>query len=615
MKKTLLFLFVMLTGIFTLKAQLNLYTTDFESYTAGTRLAVQAGAPWTTWSLAPGGAEDPFVSATQAHSGTKSVNVLNANDCVFQLNDKTTGRYMIEWYMYVESGKLGYFNFLSDFNGGSSKWALQVFMIHDSIKIDADGESKAKGFFTTNTWKKMQVIVDLDDDFATLYVDGTELISYQWSKGAQGADNSLKLDGINFYGWDNDATGTSGYYIDDLKVDSVSSPVAPSNLSATINGSDVDVVWTAPMPAPDLYKLSRNGGVVYAGTGLTYTDVAPWPETYIYGARAHYAGQGYSHSSNLDSVTIAGGVSRNQVLFEKGTSVNCVYCPYAAMGFKDLIETNHKNAVGIAYHPTAAWGSFEDAYGNATTATRLNYYGINGFPTIVADGQLKIEGVTGSTNQYSVYLSFYNQRIALPSFHNLDVNIVQTGPDAYTATITAEQTFNAFSPVKLYTALTESNIAVTWYSQTEIDYVCRAMYPSASGSSINFATQNPQTFNFNFTTTGYVKDNCQFVAFLQDDVSHKVTQVTKVDMSSIIGVEELSGEKINIYPNPATEYIMANTCGNGTIEIFDMTGKLVSSSNITKTSQVIDIRNLQHGIYFVKVTNNKNTFTQKLVIE
>ncbi len=245
----------------------------------------------------------------------------------------------------------------------------------------------------------------------------------------------------------------------------------------------------------------------------------------------------------------------------------------------------------------------------------MDYYGISGFPTIIADGQLKIEGVTSTTNQYSVYLGFYNQRITQPSFHNLDINIVMTGTDAYTATVTAEQTFDAFSPVKLYTALTESNIAVSWYGQTEIDYVCRGMYPSGSGTTINFGTQNPQTFNFNFTTTGYVKDNCQFVAFIQDDASHLVTQVAKVDMSSIIGVEELSGNKISIYPNPSSDYIMALTNGNGTLEIFDIAGKLVTSSNLTKASQVVDIRNLNKGIYIVKVNTDKNIFTQKLIVE
>ncbi len=602
----------MLGSLFVAKAQLNLYLTDFETYTVGTRLATQAGSPWTTWSIAPGGAEDPFVSSTQAHSGTKSVNVLNANDCVFQLFDKTTGRYNIEWYMYVESGKLGYFNFLSDFNGSTSKWALQAFLIHDSILVDAAGTSSYKGLFASNTWKKMQVIVDIDDDFATLLVDDIELISYQWSKGAQGTDNSLKLDGINFYGWDNNATGTSGYYIDDLTVDSVAAPISPSNLTATLNGADIDVVWTAPVPAPSLYKLSRNGVVVSAGTGLTYTDVGPWPNMYIYGARANYPFFGYSHASNLDTATITGGVSRNLVLFEEFTGTWCQYCPGAAMGLRDMIETNHKNAAAIAYHNG-------DPYVVTSGSDREAYYVITGFPTVIGDGNRdgssRVDGGNATTSMYPSYLPIYNKRIACPAFDNLNVSIVQTSTDNYTATIVAQETFTAFSPVKLHAVLTESNIAVTWGNQTECDFVERAMYPSSSGTSVNFTTQNPQTFNINFSTAGYVKNNCEFVVFIQDDVSREVTQVAKVDMSSVIGVEELSGNKISIYPNPASEYFIAMTNGKGLIEIYDVTGKLVSTSSITKTTQVVDIRKLQKGLYFVKITNENNAFTQKLVVE
>jgi hypothetical protein len=610
MKKTLLFLFIMLTGFFTLKAQLNLYTTDFESYTVGTRLAVQAGAPWTTWSNAPGGTEDPFVSSTQAHSGTKSVNVLNANDCVFQLNDKTTGRYLIEWYMYVESGKLGYFNFLSDFAAGNSKWALQAFIINDSIFVDANGASTAIGIFTSNNWKKMQVIVDVDDDFATLYIDGLEITSYQWSKGAQGTDNSLKLDGINFYGWDNDATGTSGYYIDDLKVDSIAAPDSPTNLTATLNGADIDVVWTAPSAPTELYKLSRNGVIINSGTGLTYTDVGPWPNTYIYGVRARYAGIGYSHSSNTDTATITGGVTRNIVLMEGGTYLTCSFCPGAAMGLRDLIDVNHKNAVAIEYHNGDAFDIPASLYRTG------NYYGITGYPTMIADGKIKAVGGSATVSLYPTYLQMYNERVDFAGHQSIDVSIVETSANNYTATISINQTFAAFSSnLKLYAALTESNIPQVWGNQTECDFVCRGMYPDHFGTTLNFGTQNPQTVVLNFSTTGYVKNNCEFVVFVQHDGTHEVSQAAKVDMSSVIGVEELSGEKINIYPNPTTEYIIAMTSGKGTIEIFDMTGKLVSSSIITKTTQVVDVRNLRKGIYMVKVTNDKNTFTQKLLVE
>ncbi|HNW69741.1 MAG TPA: T9SS type A sorting domain-containing protein [Bacteroidales bacterium] len=611
MKKIYLLFALVVMGVFSLNAQV-IYTTDFDTLTAGTKLAAQTGDPWTTWSLAPGGAEDPVVSTTQAHSGANSVNVLNGNDCVLQFFDKTTGRYKIEWYMFVETGKLGYFNLLSDFNAGSSKWAFQAFIYNDSIFIDANGAGAALTTFPINSWVKCHIIVDLDDDFATFYRNDVEIISYQWSKGAQGSDNSLKLDGMNFYGWDNDGAGTSGYYIDDVTLEAVTAPAAPLNLTATLNGADIDVSWTAPVPNPDLYKLSRNGVVVNSTTSLAYTDVAPWANTYIYAARAYYAGQGYSHGSNTDTATITGGVTRNLVLMEEGTGTWCTYCPGAAMGLRDLIETNHKNAVAIAYHSG-------DTYENTYSTARLNYYGINSFPTVVGDGAREssnmVAGGSGTVSMYPSYLSIYNSRIATPSFQNLDLTVVETGTDTYTATITAEETFAAFAPAKLYAVLTESNIAETWFNQSEVDFVCRSMYPDVNGTTLNFATQNPQTTTINFTTTGYVKNNCEFVVFIQDDNTHEVSQVAKIDMSAVVGTEEITGQSISIYPNPASEYIMALTSGNGTIEIFDITGKLVSKSNILKTSETIDIRGLEKGLYVVKVTSKENSFTEKLVIE
>ena len=616
MKKFYFLLVIFVFSIYSLNAQTTIYTTNFDGLTSGSKLAAQAGSPWTTWSLAPGGTEDPSVSTTQAHSSANSVNIVNGNDCVLQFFDKTTGRFKIEWYMYVESGKLGYFNILSDFNASSSLWAFQVFIRNDSIFIDANGSNVKQAVFASNTWTKLDFIIDLDDDYATYYQDDVELVSYQWSKGAQGTDNSLKLDGIDFYGWDNDGAGTAGYYIDDIKFDSVSAPgTTLPTLSANLNVDDIDISWTAATPTPTSYNLNRNGIVVNNTTGLTYTDVHPWPDTYRYAVRAQYAGQGYSHASNIDSVTITGGVTRDLVLMEKGTSIYCVYCPYAAQGFKSLIETNHKNAVGIAYHPTSLWGSFEDAYGNSASETRLQYYNVSGFPTVISDGKYRIDGVTGTTNQYSVYLAWYNDRISKASFHNIDLSIVPTGTDTYTATITAEETFNAFSTVKLYAVLTESNIAASWYGQTEVDYVCRAMYPDGNGSVLNFATQNPQTLTFNFSTTGYVKDNCQFVVFIQDPASQLVSQTVKMDMSAIGGVDEIKGNSISIYPNPTSDYFIANTSGNGQLELFDITGKLVLKRNISKTSETYDIRNLTKGVYVVKVTSKENSFSEKLIIE
>ncbi|MFH0894646.1 MAG: T9SS type A sorting domain-containing protein [Bacteroidota bacterium] len=614
MKKTLLISMLVLLSA-TVFAQVTLYSNNFDSYTVGNKLALVAGNPWTTWSAAPGGAEDGTISATQSHSTTKSVNIVTNNDLVYKFNDKTTGRFNIEWWMFVETGKLGYFNLLSNFNGSSSEWAFQVYNYHDSIFVDAGGTTAAKQPFATNTWKKINLIVDLDDDFTTFYVDGVEIISYQWSKGAQGTGVTKKLDAINFYGWDGTgspvAGGTAGYYIDDLKVDSVQAPNPPSNLLAVLNGNDIDVTWTAPAPAPDLYKLSRNGAIVYTTVStLSYTDVAPWPNTYIYGARAHYAGLGYSHS-NSDTATIAGGVTRNAVLMEGGTYLTCPYCPGAAMGLRDLIDVNAKDAVAIEYHDATGG----DIYNNAFADARNSYYGITGFPTVVADGVLKVIGGNATVSMYSSYLPMYNERIIMPAFYNIIPVITETSPNNFQAVISVDQTFAPFaSNMKLHAVLTESNIPQSWGNQTECDFVCRAMYPDANGTSLTFSP-NPQTVTINFSTTGYVKNNCEFIMFVQHNTSKEVFQTMMIDMATIVGINELQGNSINLFPNPAKGYFTLNSAGNGNLSVTDMTGKILMNEKISYATQSFDISNFAKGVYLVNVSSEKNSFTKKLVIE
>jgi len=277
----------------------------------------------------------------------------------------------------------------------------------------------------------------------------------------------------------------------------------------------------------------------------------------------------------------------------------------------------HKEAVAIAYHPDSQWGSFADNYSNPSSVSRLIYYQVTGFPSVISDGKWRINGVTTPYGrQYSsVYLPFYNDRIDAVSFHTLNLVVTPTGTDTYTATITAEETFSAFSSVKLHVVLTESDIPVTWGGLTDIDFVCRGMFPDANGTTIDFSSQSTQNFDINFSTAGFVKEKCQLVVFIQDPVTKLVTQTAKYDMSAATGMDEINGNSISLYPNPATDYIIANTSGTGLLEIVDITGKLVLRKNILKTSQTIDIRSLEKGMYIVKVTSEKNTFSEKLIIE
>jgi|YNPMSStandDraft_1061717.scaffolds.fasta_scaffold00307_1 hypothetical protein len=595
-----------------------LYSENFDSYSNNAKVAQTLGSTWwTTWSNTPGGAEDAIFSNAQSFSQPLSIYVAGSNDLVFKTGSKTTGRYKLSWKMFVPTGRIGYFNLLQSFAGNNSIWGFQAYIYNDSIYVDAGAAKAAGKQFARGTWHDIIMIVDLDDDFATFLLDGQEVISYKWSIGAFGNNNLVKLDAINFYAWDGSQSptpitggSTKGYYVDNLVYEEVTAPLAPTNLTAVVNGANVDINWTAPSPQPNNYKLFRNNVIIFnTASNTSYTDVGPWPNNYTYFVRAGYGTDGYSHASNSETVTISGGVERNLVLFEIGTGTWCQYCPGAAMGIRDLIDVNQKDAVSIKYH-------YGDNYQTIESEQRVGYYSIDAFPTAIADGILIMKGGSATQSLYQYYLNMYNQRKNIPGLQNININIVNSGFNTFTATVTVEETYPFLtSGLTLHTALTESNIPQNWGNQTELDYVLRKMYPDAAGTQLDFSQNMTQTFQFNISTSGFVKDNCEFVAFIQHEATKEITQVARIKMSTVAGIEEISGNSINLYPNPAKNFITLNSNGNGYLKITDIAGKTILEKPVNSTQQHINIEQLSEGIYILQYTNNKNIITQKFIKE
>lgn len=609
MKKTLLFLFAF--GIlYSLSAQV-IVTENFDSYTVGDHLAQTAGAPWTTWSGTTGAAEDPLISATQSSSAANSVYIsTTSNDLVLDLGDSITGRYKINFKIFVETGKVAYFNILNDFAGSNSIWAMQAyFRTNGYVSVDAGGALVDSTTYTINDWTDIIFVIDVDDDFATMYVDSVELVSWVFSSGSYGDGTTHKLSAMNFFGW-NDGAINPGYYIDDITVEKVTPPESPMNLAAVVTGNDINVTWDAPSSGtPDSYSLVRNNTVIASGlTLLTYDDNSLYPQDYTYVAKAFYDLDGYSASSNDTTVTVDGGVDRDLVLLEIITGTWCYYCPGAAMGAEDMID-NGKDVAVIEYHSG-------DSYETSNITTRNNFYNPSGIPFSAIDGILNITGGNHTTSLYPSYLSFYDQRIDVPSVEIIYFDIVPTGPDHFTANISVKQENGYFaSGLKLFTALTESNIPESWQGQTELHFVCRDMYPNGNGTALDFSTSDSLNFSFDFSTTGYVLDNCEFVAFIQHTPSWEVVQAGKIDLSTYVGINNEEINNVQIYPNPASDYIRLIGEGNGYYEIINIAGQLVLSGEITKEEQLINISMLDKGVYMVKAHNSSGISTTRVVIQ
>lgn len=613
--KKLLFSTILAFIAFSLFSQV-IINENFDSFTAGSKLASQAGAPWTTWSNAPGGAEDPAISDADAFSPANSFYVTNGNDCVLLFNDLTTGRYKFEFQMNVETGHLGYFNLLQDFAGSTSEWGMQAYFNGDGTgSVDAGGASSGSFTYPDGGWFKVRIFVDLNSDFASLFVEDVNVVNWVWSTGSFGEGNLLKLDAANFYAWDVGAI--PGFYVDDVIFEQVGEAEAPLNLLAGLIGPDVNLTWEAPASGtPDSYMIIKDNKVIATEiTSLTYADLYIYPGVHDYSVRAFYTDLGISAASNVSSINLAGGIDRNFVLYEIGTGTWCPYCPGAAMGAVDMVEGGYNVAI-VEYHNG-------DDYENAESISRQIYYQMDAFPTSIIDG---VDGFSGGSNTVSLfpsYLNYYNNRIIRPAIFSMDLTMENTALNTYSATIDMEKLYDWFTgPFTMHMVLTESNILENWQGQTKLDFVEAKMFPDGDGTNVDFSANAVQQQTQDFTLTirdGLYYDDYELVVFLQDETSKEIIQVDKVNLADVTqffaGVDDINNSKISVVPNPAKSFVNITNAENSTVKIINIAGQTVFSENISAQSKQINVSELNSGIYFIEILKNGEKTVQKLIIE
>jgi len=73
-----------------------------------------------------------------------------------------------------------------------------------------------------------------------------------------------------------------------------------------------------------------------------------------------------------------------------------------------------------------------------------------------------------------------------------------------------------------------------------------------------------------------------------------------------------------IFPNPVDDYLYIKLPGKGSsnakIELFNNLGEFISESSILGSLGFIDVSNLLTGIYFIKIYNDKQIFTSKVIM-
>ena len=290
---------------------------DFENYVAGEQLACQDSINWTTFFGLPcDPVEDPYISTEHSLTGTKSVKIVQNNDLVKTFGSRTVGKFYIRFWVYIPSGKAGYFNVLNGFTPNPFQWGMECY-----FDVGGGGRllngSNLTFNWTPNIWQFVQVEVDLNIDQAQFWFDGSMVASWQWTRGNPGS-YSLRLDANNFFGATvNDEMYIDNYYFVDPPL-TVPPLNAPSNLilEEIFNLSpQVKLNWQDNSNNEYGFIIIRKSGVLFGSgrftpIGTTYQNINVYfDSTVIVDSTYNYAVIAYneyffSDTSNFATITV-----------------------------------------------------------------------------------------------------------------------------------------------------------------------------------------------------------------------------------------------------------------------------------------------------------------------
>ncbi|MBQ1654151.1 MAG: fibronectin type III domain-containing protein, partial [Bacteroidales bacterium] len=453
----------------------------------------------------------------------------------------------VEFYMYVPAENTGYYNILQDNNGSDSKWGIQLTFNDSEITIDANG-NQYYHLYDPDSWMRIIHYIDLDNDWADIYLDDELLVAYQWSKGQNGDGTTCKFDAIDFYSQtSNNQSGL--FYIDDITISQVSATDAPTNLTATVqNELDVHLSWTAVDNEiyVDHYSIIRDGYEIAATTETTYIDEHLYPMTYNYQVRA-YCGTEivYSASSNTAQATIEGGIERENVLVEIFSRSGCTSSPYAAKALDDMEASDSLDIIVLDHH-------IADTYGNTQSYARFHYwadrdnmygqnYGFEGTPSTVFDGYIGLAGAsTNVTDMQNTYATYYNYVKDIKSIYSLTAELEQTefNGRTFSLNVTAEKHSEYFGDdqIVVMAALAE-DIDYDWSVAGKINNLVRVLYPDANGTEATFDGNNRFSTSFSITISEeYDISKCKVVVWVENHTQGRVMHTKRFNVMDFYNI-------------------------------------------------------------------------------
>jgi len=618
MKKILLLVVSLFMWAGYVFSQTTLYEDNLDSYTNNSFLAVDNPDWWTTWSNAPGGGEDVQIKNTFSHSSPNSglcdVTSGTATDGILKLGNKVSGAFELTWWMYVETGKCGYYN-IQHMQSPGIEWAYEIyFRTAGAIELLHSGATVA-GTYPKATWFEVKNVIDLDADLITLFINGTQIDSWAFSDQASNTGGTKQLGGVDFYaGAKSGTTEVPVFYIDDVsfvQTTTSNDPIIgaePAEISKTLVGGSTGTDFLS-VTNTGTADLTFDVNIVYNITGKKSTMVSSSTNnefpvkrvlTHVQSDPAPIPGGSVAPPSDATAILHYDGDNAGSVGWTTvPVTVTCaarfpnlLTLPYAGMVVSSVevyiadLNTSGSNLMKLRLYdmgntyepgPLLREQEFTPVTASWNTVTLTN-------PVVVTGGDLWVG---------------YN-------FTQITSGIHTAGADAGPADPNGDFVSTGVGWSHLAPSIDEN-----WNIRANLtgDPIFQWLSANPTSGTVTPAGTLPVILGFDATPL----DHGQYLATLKLLSNDPATPVFDVPVTLDVygvGIEEAGKIGVMVYPNPSKD--MLNIVTNGIMKwvtISDFSGKTVFNGN----SKAIDIRALNSGVYFIKVETTQGVSNIKFI--
>ncbi|WP_396137454.1 choice-of-anchor J domain-containing protein [Flavobacterium sp.] len=410
----------------------------------------------------------------------------------------------------------------------------------------------------------------------------------------------------------------------DLSLESVTVPSIIVNGNFSFNGTvknvgsnsvtSYDVTWQSNGGALQTYNITG----VNIAPGATNNFTHSVPLNVIAGSAYSLVFNVSTVNATTDGFTADNSITKNTIgasgsttykpLIEKFTSSTCGPCAsYNNATFNPFYTAQNQNFNYIAYQ--MYWPTPGDIYYTAEGGVRRGFYGVDSITS------LWINGVNYSTgNNQATLTTHVNTEATKPGYFGLTANRNLSGGNAVvnyniTPFITGSFVLHAAVIEKLTTANVGSN------GETSFKHVMMKMVPNASGTTINTTAGTPISGQISaiISSGTFIEDpnDLEVIVFIQNATTREIMQSFKA--TDALSLEDNALAKVKLYPNPASNNIRFTNIQEATIMITDVTGKVVLQTEGVDENSIINVSNLNSGIYLVNIKNESMNETIKFV--